>query len=84
MFKKIIEKYEQKKQEEQAHLEEMLRIERERLLSLSEKELLVETILELRKITESYKDISAQCDSIAAQCDSIASQCDNINNQIIL
>ena len=64
MFENIKEKREQKKREEQARLEEMLRIEREKLMSLSEKELLVETILELRRINEECHNITTQCDDI--------------------
>lgn len=67
MFEKIKEKHEQKKREEQARLEEMLRIEREKLMLLSEKELLVEIILELRRINEECKDLTSQCDVIERQ-----------------
>ncbi len=67
MFEKFKEKREQQRREEQARLEEERRIEMERLLSLSEKELLIEVILELRKIKGTCRDISSQCDDISTK-----------------
>ena len=65
MFDRLREKREQKIREEQERLEQELRTEKERLMALSEKELLVEAILELKKIKYANKVISAQCDDIA-------------------
>ena len=67
MFEKLKEKREQREQqrlEEQARLEEARRIEMERLQSLSEKELLIEVLLELRTINGTCSNISSKCDDI--------------------
>lgn len=58
MFEKLKKKREQRIKEAQEKLEQELAVERERLMTLSEKELMIETIMELKKI-------SHQCDDIA-------------------
>ncbi len=65
MFEKIKEKRERQMREAQEKLEQEIKSERERLMALSEKELMVETIIELKKITYGCKVISSQCDDIA-------------------
>ncbi len=65
MFEKMRERREKKNREAKDRLEEKLRLDREKLMSIYEKELLVEAILELRKINEPCKDISSQSDEIS-------------------
>lgn len=65
MFEKLREKREQRMREEQERIEREIREERERLMSLSEKELLVAAIIELKKIRNGCNAISSQCDDIA-------------------
>ena len=65
MFENIKAKREQKIQEEQEKLNQQIQAERNRLASLSEKELLIEAIIELKKIKYNSRIISSQCDEIA-------------------
>ena len=67
MFAKIKEKREQQMKEAQERLNQEIRAERERLMTLSEKELMVETIIELKKINHNCRIISSQCDDIARE-----------------
>lgn len=64
MFKRIKEIREQQQKEEQARSENEIQIERQRLMSLSEKELLIETIVELKLINRTCKNNSSQCERI--------------------
>lgn len=66
MFEKLREKREQRMREEQERIEREMREERERLMSLSEKELLVEVIIELRRISDGCNTITSKCDDIAS------------------
>ena len=65
MFESIKAKREQKIREEQEKLNQQIQEERNRLESLSEKELLIEAIIELKKIKYNSRIISSQCDEIA-------------------
>ena len=56
MFENIKAKREQKIQEEQEKLNQQIQEERNRLASLSEKELLIEAVIELKKLK--YRNIS--------------------------
>lgn len=67
MFEKFKEKREQRIREEQERIEREIRKEREQLMSLSEKELLVEAVIELRRIRNGCNEISSQCDDIASR-----------------
>ena len=53
MFERMKEKYRQKQEER----EQKIREEKNRLLSLSEKELLVEILLELKRIEDRIDDV---------------------------
>lgn len=53
MFERMKEKYRQKQEER----EQEIREEKNRLLSLSEKELLVEILLELKRIEDRIDDV---------------------------
>ena len=65
MFEKMKAAREQKIQEEQEKLNRQIQEERNRLASLSEKELLIETVIELKKLNYNSRIISSQCDEIA-------------------
>ena len=65
MFESIKAKREQKIREEQEKLNQQIQEERNRLESFSEKELLIEAIIELKKIKYNSRIISSQCDEIA-------------------
>ena len=64
MFEKMKEKREQKIREEQARIAEEMRVEKERLTSLSEKELMVEIAFELKKINHNGKGIIMECEEL--------------------
>ena len=65
MFEKMKAARDQKIQEEQEKLNRQIQEERKRLESLSEKELLIEAVIELNKLKYNSRIISSQCDEIA-------------------
>lgn len=65
MFENMKADREQKIQEEQEKLNRHIQEERNRLASLSEKELLIEAIIELKKLNYNSRIISSKCDEIA-------------------
>lgn len=65
MFDRMKEKREQRIREEKERLERQIQAERERLASLSEKELLIEMIFELKRINQNCSIVSSKCDDIA-------------------
>ncbi len=67
MFEKFKEKREQQRLEEQARIEEARRVEKEKLMSLSEKELLIEIIFELKKLNRTCSTVSSKCDDISTK-----------------
>ena len=56
----MFERWKEKIRQQQEEREQQIREERNRLLSLSEKELLIEILLELRRIESSVNDISVR------------------------
>ena len=67
MFESIRIKREQTIQEEKEKLNQQIQEERTRLESLSEKELLIEAVIELKKIRYNTGIIISQCNDIAKE-----------------
>ena len=58
---------------ERERVERELQAEKERLMALSEKELMIEILLQLKRVDSTCETISSKCDDIEWACDRISS-----------
>lgn len=72
MYAKVVAEREEREKLERERVERELLAKKERLLAMTEKELLIEMIIELERAEKTCAAISSKCDDIKSTCDQVS------------